>query len=296
MSEAIEQMLKKKLGDKKATSLDENKNALKEIIQEVALLGLWRSKFFEHAAFYGGTCLRIFYGLNRYSEDLDFSLLTPDKDFSLKRYFNSVKDELESLGLKAKIEESEGKGKEDSQVQSAFIKSGTRVSLLNIDPTGDLGKKVQNNELLKVKFEIDIDPPLDFQTENKTLLQPIPFSVKNFSAEDLFAGKMHALLYRGWGNRVKGRDWYDFVWFIGRGIPVNINHLKSRMVQSGHWKVENELDLKKLKELFIDKIEKTDLDGAKVDVRRFLVDQDALKLWNKDFFIDLAGKIKAESG
>ena len=86
------------------SSADKTYEALREILQEIVLLGLSRAGFFEHALFYGGTALRILYGLDRFSEDLDFSLITPDANFDLSIYENTVIEALHSFGFEVTIQ------------------------------------------------------------------------------------------------------------------------------------------------------------------------------------------------
>ena len=181
-------------------------SALREIMQEITLAGLSRTNFFEKVAFYGGIALRIFYGLDRYSEDLDFSLLKPDSNFSIERYFKAIRDEFKSLGLTVRIQEK--RKATQAAIDSAFLKAETiwREIVLEdiIKETG-----VRSNKTLKIKIEVDRQPTLHFQTEEILLIRPFSFYVKCFSKSSLFAGKMQALLFRKWKNRVKGRDWYD---------------------------------------------------------------------------------------
>ena len=187
-------------------------NALREILQELALLGLWRAKFFEHAAFYGGTALRILYGLERYSEDMDFSLLGPDERFSLDPYCAAIERELDAWGFPVTVKVK--KKTADSAVESAFLKAGTSEHLLLIEAPQSVVGSIHKGQLLRIKLEVDRDPPQKFAVESKYLLLPVPFAVRTFELPSLFAGKMHALLFRKWGARVKGRDWYDFVWYV----------------------------------------------------------------------------------
>ena len=229
MHEAVTRMLAKY----EPMSVDDSVRALREIIQEVALLGLWRAKFFEHAAFYGGTALRILYGLDRFSEDLDFSLLEPSPDFNLARYTASLEEELLAFGFNVRVEMVDKTV--ESAVQSAFLKANTRNELLVIEAGEQLAGQVSAGQVLKVKIEVDTDPPTGFTTSTRYLLQPIPFAVRSYSLPDLFAGKMHALLFRKWKNRVKGRDWYDFVWYAADHPQLNLAHLEQRMRQTGHW-------------------------------------------------------------
>lgn len=269
------------------SSSEDKLRALREILQETALLGLWRGKFFEHAAFYGGTALRVLYGLDRFSEDMDFSLLKPDPAFRLEPYCGFIKDELRAFGFTAEMEVK--KKAAGGQVKSAFLKADTLEQLLVIGMEGESALP-----RTKIKIAIDTDPPSLFRTEARVLLNPIAFSVKAFAPSSLFAGKMHALLYRSRKTRVKGRDWYDLVWFAGRRTPVNLRHLEQRMRQSGDWKAEGALTEKVFRELLGGHIDSVDLKQAKEDVVRFLVDPDAVASWSKEFFHDVAARIAVE--
>lgn len=270
-------------------STNDYENALKEIIQEISLLGLWRGKFFEKAAFYGGTALRIFYGLERFSEDMDFSLTKLDKQFNIGKYCSWITDELKSFGFEAEVEK---KSKVvDSAIQSAFVKAGTIQNLLEIEAPKELLKRIPSNKTIKIKIEIDIDPPLGFSTEAKYLLQPIPFSVNLYSLPDLFAGKMHAILCREWKGRTKGRDWYDLVWYVGRGVLLNLSHLEKRMRQTGHVAEGESFSREVLLDRLQKKIEQTDFEAAKNDVMPMLKDTAGLNVWSKEFFSEIVRKI-----
>ncbi|WP_026842965.1 nucleotidyl transferase AbiEii/AbiGii toxin family protein [Citrifermentans bremense] len=286
MNQAIAQMLEKY----KPQSLDDTTRALREIIQEVALLGLFRAKFFEHAAFYGGTALRILYGLDRFSEDLDFSLLAPSKDFDLAKYSTALEVELQSFGFKITVE------KVDKAVgtamQSAFLKGNTRNELLVIETRMDLVTSIPANQTVKVKLEVDTDPPSGFNTQTKYLLNPTSFSVRTYTLPDLFAGKMHALLCRKWKNRVKGRDWYDFVWYLANHPELHLAHLEQRMRQTAHWTGDDPLSADAFKVILNSAIDRLDVDQARQDVAPFVKDQRALDIWSQDFFRDIAGKIR----
>jgi predicted nucleotidyltransferase component of viral defense system len=271
-------------------SAEDYENAFKEIIQEITLLGLWRTKFFERAAFYGGTALRILYGLDRFSEDMDFSLLKRDKGFDIQPYCTGITDELEGFGLNVKVEKKEKTS--ESAIESAFIKTGTLENLILIDAPARISKRIPPNRLIKIKLEVDIDPPLGFETEAKYLLQPIPFSVNAYKPPDLFAGKMHALLCRQWKTRVKGRDWYDFVWYVARAIPLHLKHLETRMKQSGHFPKNQRLTQEKLIELLKDKISNLDVKAAKKDVSPMLKDPACVEVWSKTFFGELIERIQ----
>ena len=230
MNEAIRQIL----AAYEIRSVEDSLRALREVMQEIALLGLWRSKFFENAAFYGGTALRVLYGLDRFSEDLDFSLLEKRKNFDLADYSEALKRELASFGFAVEIESRPKPA--SAAIQSAFLKADTRTQMITVEFDKGLVQKVPRNQVLKIKLEIDVDPPPGFATEVRYLLRPVPFSVRTFSLPDLFAGKMHAVLCRGWKSRVKGRDWYDLVWFAAYHPELHLAHLEQRMRQTGHWR------------------------------------------------------------
>ncbi len=288
MHEAVTRMLAKY----EPKSVDDSVSALREIIQEVALLGLWRAKFFEHAAFYGGTALRILYGLDRFSEDLDFSLLTPSPDFNLARYSASLEEELQAFGFNVRVEMVDKAV--ESAVQSAFLKANTRNELLVIEAGEELTGKVAAGQVLKVKIEVDTDPPPGFSTQTRYLLQPIPFAVRSYSLPDLFAGKMHAILFRKWKNRVKGRDWYDLIWYAANHPHLNLAHLEQRMRQTGHWSGDKSLSPVVFTDLLFEAIDRLDVNQARKDVAPFVKDQQTLALWSHDFFQDVASRIQAE--
>lgn len=286
MNPAINKMLEKY--DPK--TVDDAIQALREIIQEVALLGLWRAKFFEHAAFYGGTALRILYGLDRFSEDLNFSLLAPVDGFNLAKYTESLDEELSSFGFKVKVEMVDKAI--ETAVQSAFLKANTRNELLVIETGEELAKQISAGQILRIKLEVDTDPPPGFSTETKYLFTPVPFAVRCYTLPNLFAGKMHALLFRKWKNRVKGRDWYDFIWYAANHPELHLTHLEQRMRQTGHWEGEKPLTEASFKELLGDTIEQLDVEQARKDVFPFLKDPRVMEIWSPDFFKAVAAQLR----
>ena len=286
MHEAIGRML----AGYGAKNTNDSIRALREILQEVALLGLWRAKFFEHAAFYGGTALRIMYGLDRFSEDLDFSLLEPDSDFDISRFLLPLEDELRGFGFNIKAEKVEKTA--NSAVQSAFLKTNTRTELLVIETTDEIVKSVPAGSLLKIKLEVDTDPPAGFSTETRFLLRPIPFAVRCYTLPCLFAGKMHALLFRRWKDRVKGRDWYDLIWYVANFPELNLHHLEQRMRQTGHWSGNQPLTQSAFRELIYTAVERLDINQARRDVMPFVKDPSVLVIWSHEFFRDVVGRIK----
>lgn len=269
---------------------DDTFQALREIIQEIALLGLWRSRFFEHAAFYGGTALRILHGLDRFSEDLDFSLLAPKPDFDLSRFTAALGAELAGFGFAMHVEQVQKNSQ--AAIQSAFLKGESVQQLLVIEAAEKVTREMPKGQVLKIKLEVDTDPPLGFSTQTRYLLQPIPCAVRIYSLPDLFAGKMHALLCRRWKNRVKGRDWYDLVWYCTHHPELHLSHLESRMRQSGHWLQSAALDQMAFCSVLREAVDRLDIDQARQEVANFVRDPAVLDLWSHEFFHDVVGRIR----
>ena len=272
-------------------TLADHENALQEIVQELALLGLWRAKFFEHAAFYGGTALRIFHSLPRFSEDIDFSLLQPDREFDLAPYLEAVRVELAAFGFSFRVERRIKRV--STAIESAFIKGGTRINLAHIGTPDYLRARLPELQQVRIRIELDTDPPSLAAYEVLTLLTPIPFQVRLFDLPCLFAGKLHAVLCRDWKSRVKGRDFSDFIWYLGRRIPCNVRHLQARMTQTGHWQQSRELEISQLRQLLRQRFQQVDFDQAKRDVRPFIRDEAELELWDSAFFQSLVERIEA---
>ena len=269
----------------------DHENALREIAQELALLGLWRAKFFEHAAFYGGTALRIFHRLPRRSEDLDFSLLRPDRAFDLAPCLEAIRTELAAFGFSFRVERRNKRV--DTATESAFVKGGTRINLACIGLPEDLQRRIPALRQVRIRVDIDTDPPPLAEYEVLTLLAPIPFQVRLFTLPCLFAGKLHAILCRNWKERIKGRDFYDFIWYLGRQIPCHLRHLQARMTQTGHWEQADDLTAAHLRHLLRQRFGQVDFERARSDVRPFIRDQAELELWDADFFRSLAGRVRA---
>ena len=253
---------------------DDNINAQHEVMQQIALAGLYRGGFFNKTAFYGGTCLRIFHGMERFSEDMDFSLLEQDKEFDLVNYFAPIKSEFKALGREVIISKKEKK--KNTNVESAFLKQET--SVYNLQFTTERS--------IKIKIEVDTDPPKGFNTEHKLMLMPFSFMVRCYSLPDLYAGKIHALLFRAWRNRIKGRDWYDFEWYVRNNIKLNIEHFNQRAVQSGSVSSEG-LTSNELRKMLKDKIMKTSIEMVKNDVRPFIKNPGEMEIWSTDYFVQL---------
>ncbi len=260
------------------TTTGQQRNAIFEVNQQVILAGLYHGGFFDAAAFYGGTCLRIFHGLQRFSEDMDFSLIAPSADFDFTQYFQPIIDEFSMVGREVEIKKKDKKN--FGKVESAFLKDNTDV----YDVT------FQTERSIKIKIEVDTQPPLKFTTEQKLLLMPESFMVRCFTPSCLFAGKMHALVYRQWKNRVKGRDWYDLEWYIRHGIPLDFSHLKERTLQFNGEDISKDVFLEKLK----DRLASADINQVKADVMPFVRNPKELDIWSNDYFLQLAGMLKFE--
>ena len=254
------------------------RNAVYEVSQQIVLAGLADGGFFDKAAFYGGTCLRIFHGLNRFSEDMDFTLLKEDNSFHFEQYFQSIIDQFALVGRKVEIKKKEKKS--FGKVESAFLKDNTDVYDLSF----------QTEKSIRVKIEVDTIPPLKFTTEQKLLLQPKSFMTRCVTLPDLFAGKMHALAFRVWKNRIKGRDWYDFEWYVRNGIPLDWNHLQERIRQFNG----QEMTLEEFKTTLRERLSGTDINRVKEDVLPFLNNPGELDIWSNDYFLLLADQMKIQ--
>lgn len=254
------------------------RNATFEVNQQVILAGLYQGGFFDKAAFYGGTCLRIFHGLHRFSEDMDFSLLYSDPEFDFTMYFQPIIDEFASIGRTVDIKKKDKKN--FGKVESAFLKDNTDVYDISF----------QTEKSIKIKIEVDTNPPLQFSTEQKLLMEPRSFMTRCFTLPDLFAGKMHALVYRAWKNRVKGRDWYDFEWYVRNRIPLDFKHLQERIKEFNGCEKTKEEFMEDLKV----RLETSDIKQVKADVLPFLKNPKELDIWSNDYFLQIMNLIKFE--
>lgn len=260
------------------TTEQNKRNAVFEVNQQVILAGLYNGGFFESAAFYGGTCLRIFHGLQRFSEDMDFSLLTQDANFDFSKYFQPIIDAFALVGREVEIKKKDKKN--FGKVESAFLKDNTDV----YDVT------FQTEKAIRIKIEVDTCPPMNFNTEQKLLLQPHSFMTRCYTLSDLFAGKMHALVYRSWKNRVKGRDWYDFEWYVRHNVPLDFAHLAERCKQFNNEDITPEQFKEKLKE----RLRTTDIKQVKDDVLPFVRNPKELDIWSNDYFVQLAEMVRMD--
>jgi predicted nucleotidyltransferase component of viral defense system len=272
----------------KPKNIEETEQALREIMQEITLAGLYRANFFQHAAFYGGTALRIFHGLKRFSEDLDFSLLKKNSNFDITPYFHNISEEFRALGLTVTLTH---KSKTiDTNIDSAFLKSDTIWSEIILE-NSNFSLNLIRKPVIKIKLEIDKNPPLGFETENLLLLRPFSFQVNCMKLPDLYAGKMHALLFRKWKTRVKGRDWFDFEWYVQNNVPLNLEHFRMRAIESGDFDSDN-IGEGDFKEMLMNRISQIQIEGIKLDISRFIQDQNVLNIWSTDYFNELVKKMR----
>lgn len=262
----------------------EEQQAIREISQEVILAALGRHDFFKQALFQGGTCLRIFFGLNRFSEDMDFILRRPDPDFQLKGHLRHVTAELAAFGYNVEIVD---KSKADATFKKAFLKDsslGKVIDLSHVDQTGPLA-------IIRIKLEVDTNPPAASGAELHHLDFPFVSAVAVQDRPSLFAGKVHALLCR---DHIKGRDWYDFIWYTSQGIGVNYDFLTGAINQSGPWQGQNIIAGKPWTVAEIKrKIMSLDWEKTAEDVRRFVrvSEQPSIDLWSEELFLGQLEKL-----
>lgn len=275
----MNEVYQKMLSQYDMSTEQKKRNAIFEVNQQIVLAGLYHGGFFDNAAFYGGTCLRIFHGLQRFSEDMDFSLLKPDDNFDFKKYFQPIIDQFVIVGREVEITKKDKRN--FGKVESAFLKDTTDVY--------DISFRTEKS--IKIKIEVDTQPPLEFSTEHKLLLQPYSFMTRCFTLPCLFAGKMHALVFRSWKKRVKGRDWYDFEWYVRNRVPLDFKYLQERIRQFNGLVVNQKEFLAMLK----DKLATTNINQVKQDVMPFLKNPNELNIWSNDYFLQLSQMIEWET-
>jgi len=263
-------------------------NSLREVMQEITLYALSTSGFFNEASFYGGTALRLFHGLDRYSEDLDFSLRQASDTFDLSGYIEPLQDSFDRLGICADVAIKNKSFR--SKMESAFVKGNTKALLIDICPDEKLSR-IYPTDRIKVKFEIDTDPPAGAGFERRFLLSPYPCEISTFDTGSLYAGKVHAVLCRNWGHRFKGRDLYDLVFYVSRNIPLNLESLRNRLVQTGTLGDDADLTLADVKDMLLRKMDEVDFETAKSDVIPFIRDEKSLAIWGREFFADVVSRM-----
>lgn len=262
----------------KPSTIEETKAIIREIVQSIVLIGLGRSNFFKIASFYGGTALRIFYNLNRYSEDLDFTLNEVNDNFSITPYISKIQEVALSYGLNLEI---------STKIKTANIYQ----TFINLKINSKMIATLHKDENIKVKLEIDCHPAIGFKTENKWLdmLEFAPIVV--LDEPSLFAGKLHAILCRNYKNTVKGRDYYDFLFYIKNKIKPNMNYLKNKLVESGKIKEDMDFNIDLLKVMLKQRFEITDFEQVKKDAMRFVFKNEDLSYYCKELFMQMVDKL-----
>ncbi len=277
------ELIQQRLDEYKVTNAIEEEQALKEIIQEIALFGLWKAGFFEVAAFQGGTSLRVLYDLPRFSEDLDFILKVPDPGFEWTEYLKKLLANLEEFGLKTEVRD---KSRMDQIIKKALLKDSSIGNQLNLSLY-----RGQKDQALTIKLEIDVTPPTGSVFEYTYRDFPTDYEVCHQDLPSNFALKIHALLCRKY---IKGRDWYDFNWYVKKGIKPNLPLLQAALVQAGPWKGELLPFFEDwLMQAMTDTITKMDRKEAASDVERFLnrTEKQSLQLWGERFFMEKVQKL-----
>jgi hypothetical protein len=270
------ELLQKRLEIYKPSSAVEEEHAIKEILQETALYALWRADFFDVAAFQGGTSLRILHQLQRFSEDLDFILKTPDTAFKWEKYLPRVFAALEEFGLRPKLLD---RSRMDQNVRKAVLKDDSISNQLKLSFDGG-----GHARTISIKLEIDVHPPSGSGFEYRYLDFPLDFELCHQDLSSNFALKIHALLCRPY---LKGRDWYDFNWYVKEQIRPNLLHLQMALRQFGPWAGGSiEVDVSWLTRALTEKIATIDWRAAAQDVERFLnsAERKSLSLWSEKFF------------
>lgn len=269
---------------------------LREVLQELILFSLYQAKFFDSAVFYGGTALRIIHKLDRFSEDLDFSLREPVEVFPFRSFGDTVIEGLDSFGIAAFFETKE-RDVSPQGIARSHVRTGPIVSILSVDPSNvstgleEIARMFSSNQTVKIRLEVDTGPARRFSEESAFLLYPIPFPLLTMRLPSMFAGKMHALLCRSWGSRVKGRDWYDLIWFVKKRIPLEMGFLEEKLRESGHWKGAIPLTINDVRDMYLAKVEVIDVEAAKMDVEPFLRDARSTAAWSRELFASLAERI-----
>jgi predicted nucleotidyltransferase component of viral defense system len=277
-------LIQEKLRSYSASNRIEEENAIKQIMQEIALYGLWKADFFDTAVFQGGTSLRILHGLPRFSEDLDFMLIAPNPGFDWAPFLDALMTTFETFGIKL---ETRTKGAMDKRIRAAVLKDTSVVNQLELAFTGR-----QRGEKINIKLEIDVEPPAHSKDTWTYLDFPADYEVRHQDLASNFALKIHALLCRGF---LKGRDWYDFSWYVSRGLSPNLAHLEAALKQFGPWSEDADLTVNNqwVEKQLSRTIGSIDWDEAKKDVRRFLKPEElkSLELWSERFFLAKLSKL-----
>ena len=280
-------LIQGRLDEYRCASAEEELNAIREILQEMVLAGLSRTDFFVKAAFHGGTQLRIFEGVRRFSEDLDFALVSRDSSFKLLPYLEKVSEELSAAGVAMEVRD---RSTASAAAKKGFLKNDSLVNILDLRFVGSGGSQGTPPKI-SIKMEVDANPPDGATYRALPLLFPFPASVRAFDRESSFSGKMHDLLCRQY---VKGRDWFDFVWYVGNRAKLNHELLSSAIDQQGPWAGEGiSTSDEWVRDRLLEVIARMDWNVAKRDVMPFVYasDRPSLDLWDRAFFASLTERL-----
>lgn len=271
-------------------TIDETKFVIRELVQKMVLIGLSKSGFFSHASFYGGTALRIFYDLNRYSEDLDFTLNYINESFTLDPFINKIKEVALSYGLNLDIVTKNKKI--ETPIESAFAKLNTYQTFISLNLNQSMINLLHKDEIIKVKFEIDCSPALGFESEIKWLDTPEFAKISILDSSSLFAGKIHAILCRNYKNTVKGRDYYDFLFYIQKRTKPNMEYLRNKLIDTGKISKNDDFNFDILKNMLISRFNEINFEEVKKDASKFILNNDDLSYYSKELFIQMVDKIQ----
>jgi predicted nucleotidyltransferase component of viral defense system len=273
----LDKVLSARIREYAPTNQVEQENVLQELMQHYVLASLSRAGLFAEAIFHGGTCLRIVYGMNRFSEDLDFLLKQPTPAFRWQDYLESVRKDCVREGIPFEVQD---KSQAGTAVQKAFLKTDSIGKILTLD----LPFERYQNRKIRIKLEIDTNPPAGSTFTTSYITFPVTAPLTTQSLESGFALKLHALLCRSY---VKGRDWYDFVWYVARKTSPDLDLLRHALHQQGPWAGQPvTVTMSWVQEKMDAAIRHIDWTAARADVQRFipLREQEGLRAWSEDFF------------
>lgn len=265
-----------------AETTEEEFDALREILQEVILSGLSDTDFFNLAVFQGGTCLRLIHGLRRFSEDLDFVMLDAQSRFDWSTYEKNIASRCNLYGFEPEFLNREN---QTGPVKKMLVRQGSISDLISFAHAQDPRRKI------RIRLEIDVNPPEGLFSETSFLDFPLPYRLQVPTINCLFAGKCHALLCRQY---TKGRDLYDFQWFVSKKVEPDLEYLENTLIQTGPWEGRDiQVTPSWLKLTLIERINSLDWNAAKDDILRFLPEGEieTVMLWGREFFLNRIDKL-----
>jgi predicted nucleotidyltransferase component of viral defense system len=281
----IGDVLKNRIREYAPANAVEQENVLQELMQHYVLASLSRAGMFSEAIFHGGTCLRIIYDTNRFSEDLDFLLKSPNPAFRWYKFLERVRKDCAQEGIEFEIQD---RSKAEMAVQKAFLKTDSIGTLLMLE----LPFERYNPKKIRIKLEIDTNPPAESEFETSYITFPNTASITIQTLSSGFATKAHALLCRRY---IKGRDWYDFLWYVTRKIKPNFPLLRNALGQQGPWAGQDiDLSVDWFVKAIGAAIQQIDWNTASLDVQRFLPtrEQESLGEWTVEFFLYQTERLK----